>query len=190
MEAAPGKVVVKEHILTNGIGWDLRSTEATIPNRVKEEGSSDALPLFLVIVKVERCWVPYCWNVLLVLFFICIFLLIPYVFDYVEDFGDRMGFLITLFLAAVAYQVVVNSQDTRLLCTCVCVCVSYPSFGYVSFHVLCLCFFCRFSFVDVVVVVVFLLSCAILYRLLINLHFVSPAHGLSFQTLTDRSFQH
>jgi hypothetical protein len=98
----PRKVVVKEHILSNGIGWDLRSTEATIPH--VNEGSS-AAPLFLVIVKVERCWVPYCWNVLLVPFFI---------FDYIEDFGDRIGFLITLFLAAVAYQFVVKGDLPKL----------------------------------------------------------------------------
>ena len=42
-----------------------------LPQPKEEGGEPEGGPLLLLCLQVERCWRPYCWNVILVLFLIC-----------------------------------------------------------------------------------------------------------------------
>lgn len=105
MQIAPATNALHVHnSLSAGCGW-------TLENVIFEHVSSQAVKVRL---KIKRNWVPYARTVFLVLGLICLQAVVAFIFPVPEELEARMNVHTTLFLAAVAYQIVVSSDLPKL----------------------------------------------------------------------------
>uniref|UniRef100_A0A7S1YUK3 Neurotransmitter-gated ion-channel ligand-binding domain-containing protein n=1 Tax=Trieres chinensis TaxID=1514140 RepID=A0A7S1YUK3_TRICV len=63
---------------------------------------------FSIVLKTERAWQVYFYRVILVMSLISVCSLFIIVLDAVDEIGDRLGYLVTMFLAALAYSIVIT----------------------------------------------------------------------------------
>jgi len=69
---------------------------------------------FSIVLKKQRAWKVYFWRVIFVMALISISSLFMVAIDPWEDIGDRLGYLVTMFLAALAYSIVISEYLPKL----------------------------------------------------------------------------
>eukprot|EP01083_Nonionella_stella_P185703 677770_1 len=71
-------------------------------------------PFINIRLKIERNYMVYMWSIYLLAFVSTASTLFAFALDPVEDLADRLGFVVTLLLTAVAFQFVVTSELPKL----------------------------------------------------------------------------
>jgi len=112
--AAERVTVDEEHSMLTE--WECRF-DSTIVTQLSS--SKVDLVEYVVAFRIRRRAAPYLWRIICVLSMINVAALLTVGIDPVDNTGDRLAYLVTLLLTAVAYSIVVSSQ--------------LPNLGYLTF---------------------------------------------------------